>query len=66
MLQEVVVGASPEAIEALGSIDVITLGGQLEYQACDDAVCFEPVSVPLTWTLAVTPPDRQRANQPQQ
>ena len=63
MVQEVVVGASPEAIEALGSVDVITLGGQLDYQACDDAVCFEPVSVPLSWTLAVEPLDRQRANQ---
>ncbi len=65
LTQNVVVGASPEAIEALASVDVITLAGRLDYQACDDAVCFEPVSVPLSWSLTVAPPDRQRANQPQ-
>lgn len=26
--------------------------GRLEYQACDDKVCFAPVSVPLSWTVA--------------
>jgi hypothetical protein len=25
--------------------------GRLAYQACDDKVCFAPVSVPLSWTL---------------
>jgi DsbC/DsbD-like thiol-disulfide interchange protein len=25
--------------------------GRLEYQACDDKVCFAPVSVPLAWTV---------------
>ncbi len=64
LTQEAVVGASPEALEALADVDVITLTGQLDYQACDDAVCFEPVSVPVSWTLTVMPPDRQQANQP--
>jgi hypothetical protein len=29
----------------------ITVSGRLEYQACDDKVCFAPVSVPLSWTV---------------
>ena len=33
----------------------------LEYQACDDKVCFDPVTVPLTWTVTVGESDRQRA-----
>ena len=64
LVQDVVVAASSEAIEALADVDVISLAGQLDYQACDDAVCFEPVSIPVSWTLTVAPPDRQRAKQP--
>jgi len=61
LVQEIVVGGSPEATEQLSQIDVLTLTGQLNYQACDDKVCFNPVSVPLTWSLTVAPLDRQRA-----
>jgi DsbC/DsbD-like thiol-disulfide interchange protein len=35
----------PKAAEPL----VVT--GRLDYQACDDKVCFAPVSVPLEWTV---------------
>jgi hypothetical protein len=29
----------------------LAVKGRLEYQACDDQVCFAPVSVPLSWTV---------------
>jgi len=29
--------------------------GTLEYQACDDKLCYNPTSVPLSWTVALTP-----------
>jgi DsbC/DsbD-like thiol-disulfide interchange protein len=29
----------------------VKLTGKLDYQACDDKVCFAPASVPLTWIL---------------
>ena len=29
----------------------LKIAGQLEYQACDDKVCFAPVTVPLEWTI---------------
>ena len=28
----------------------LKVAGHLDYQACDDQVCFAPVSVPLAWT----------------
>ncbi len=62
LLQDVVVAASSEAERALRDVEAITLTGQLEYQACNDTVCFDPVSVPLSWTVAVAASDRQRAN----
>ena len=59
LLQELIVEASTQAIEALTGIDALTLTGRLDYQACDDRICYEPASVPLTWTLTVDPLDRQ-------
>ena len=29
----------------------VTIKGTLTYQACDDAVCYVPKKVPVTWTL---------------
>ena len=61
LVQEIVVEGDPESAARLAEIDALTLTGRLDYQACDDAVCFNPASVPLTWTLTVSPLDRQRA-----
>ena len=62
LLQEAVVSGEPEAAEALAKIDAVTLSGTLDYQACDDTLCFDPVSVPLSFTLDVETLDRQRTN----
>ena len=31
----------------------VTVTGVLNYQACDDAVCFNPVSAPVSWSVTV-------------
>ena len=62
LLQEVVVSGAAEVEEALAQLDALTLSGTLEYQACDDVLCYEPVSVPLSFTLDLDLLDRQRAN----
>jgi DsbC/DsbD-like thiol-disulfide interchange protein len=31
----------------------MTIRGMVDYQACDDKVCFIPASAPVTWTLTV-------------
>ena len=33
------------------SREALAVTGRLEYQACDDKVCFAPVTVPLAWTV---------------
>jgi peroxiredoxin len=63
LVQEIVVEGDPESTARLAEIDALTLTGRLDYQACDDKVCFNPESVPLTWTLAVQALDRTRALQ---
>jgi hypothetical protein len=33
--------------------DRVTVTGTVTYQACDDVVCFNPVSAPVSWTVTV-------------
>jgi hypothetical protein len=62
LLREAVVDASAEAEAALAELDALTLSGSLDYQACDDAICYPPASVPLTFTLELERLDYQRAS----
>ena len=60
LLQEVVPEVTAEAQAASEGKDTLILTGSLEYQACDDQICFNPVSVPLSWTVAITPLARRQ------
>ena len=51
ILQEVVVNSSGEARAGLAELDALTLTGTLNYQACDDEICYLPATVPLSFTL---------------
>ena len=62
LLQEVVVSGAAEVEDALAELDALTLTGTLDYQACNDELCFDPVSVPLSFTLDLDLLDRQRAD----
>ena len=61
LLQEVVVSGAPGTEEALAELDALTLSGTLDYQACNDELCFDPVSMPLSFTVELDGLDRQRA-----
>jgi hypothetical protein len=45
--REVRILATPEAKKALEGRSSVTLSGALEYQACDDKVCYQPARVPI-------------------
>lgn len=64
LVQDVMIEATPEAQAALRGRTSITLTGTLDYQACNDKLCFNPVSVPLSWTLSLRPLVRERPKQP--
>jgi len=59
--QDVTVLATPEAQKLLANRESITVTATLEYQACDDKVCFNPARIPLTFTIAVVGLDRRPA-----
>ena len=51
--------ATPEAQKQLGAMQSAVITGALEYQACDDKVCFNPARVPLSFELTLRPLDRR-------
>jgi hypothetical protein len=52
---EVVPEATAEARKAFAGKTELSIAGTLDYQACDDKICYNPVSLPLSWTVALTP-----------
>ena len=61
IVQDVAIDASLQAAEALKDRTSLTIAAVLEYQACDDKVCFVPQSVPLSWTVTLRALDRERS-----
>jgi hypothetical protein len=51
LTQEVTVLATPPARAALDNRTSLAVAGVLEYQACDDKICYRPASVPVTWSI---------------
>jgi peroxiredoxin len=53
LVQQLVLEGTPAAQAALKGKESLTLAGSLEYQACDDKTCFNPIALPLTWTIGL-------------
>jgi hypothetical protein len=60
LVQKIVLEGSVAAQGALRGKDSVTLTGSLDYQACDDKVCFNPTSVPMSWTIPLRALVRER------
>jgi DsbC/DsbD-like thiol-disulfide interchange protein len=45
--QPIAIGSRPETND-------LTIKGKVRYQACDDAICYVPQTVDVTWTVALT------------
>jgi hypothetical protein len=59
LVQDVTILATREAQKLLAGMPALTISGRLEYQACDDTICYQPQSVPVSWTLKVKGLDRK-------
>jgi peroxiredoxin len=51
LVQELVLEGDRQSQAAYRGQDTLTINATLEYQACDDRICYNPVSLPLSWTL---------------
>ena len=50
---EIVPEATAEARKSLAGTNEVVVNGTLDYQACDDRICFNPVSLPLSWRISL-------------
>lgn len=54
IVQDVTVALTPAMRERAKTAGAtLTITGTLKYQACDEAICYLPVSVPLSWRIAL-------------
>jgi len=51
IVQDVTV--TPVALEQARASGMITIKGTLKYQACDNSICYAPVTVPVAWTIGL-------------
>ena len=63
---EVVPEATAEARKALAGTNEVVIKGTLDYQACDDKICYNPASLPISWKVALREnvPGAPRADPP--
>ena len=61
IVQDVTIDPSPHGTTALKDATTVTIRATLNYQACNDTVCFSPQTVPLSWTVNLRQLDRERA-----
>jgi hypothetical protein len=61
LVNSMAVSPSPRARPALRGVDTVTIAGTLEYQACDDRLCFTPRSIPVSYTVQLRQLDTERA-----
>lgn len=60
LAQEIVLDGSPAGQEALKGKEDVTITGTLQYQACDDTTCYNPVSLPVSWKVRLRTLIRER------
>ena len=59
LVRDITFLASRDAQKLFATMSTVTLTGALEYQACDDRLCYNPARVPVSFTLGVRPLDRK-------
>jgi peroxiredoxin len=50
---EVVPEVTAESRKSFAGKGELVINGALEYQACDDKICYDPASLPLSWKVAL-------------
>ena len=53
IVQDVTIGTSRPVKRSGTRGSSLTVTGTLKYQACDNTICYAPVSVPVTWMLTL-------------
>jgi DsbC/DsbD-like thiol-disulfide interchange protein len=46
--------AADAVVSPSAKVGDLVINGRLNYQTCDDKICYLPVTIPVTWTVKVT------------
>jgi hypothetical protein len=65
LLRDVTILATPDVQRSLAARPTLTIAGALEYQACDDKVCYNPARLPFSLTVTTKALDRRPPGQPE-
>jgi hypothetical protein len=57
-MTDVTILATQEVQKLLADRESLSITGALEYQACDDTVCFNPVRLPVSFIVKLKRLDR--------
>ena len=57
LVREITLGPDADLAGALGADRTLAVAGSLQYQACDDRLCYFPKTIPIKWTFKVGQPD---------
>jgi DsbC/DsbD-like thiol-disulfide interchange protein len=55
LAQDVTLSLTPDMRARATRGEVLTISGELEYQACDDRVCYRPETIPVEWKVTLRP-----------
>jgi hypothetical protein len=55
LTQPLTVLVTPATRQRAAARDLLEIIGTLDYQACDDRICYRPLKIPLTWTVRLEP-----------
>ena len=55
MTHEITLALTPDLRRRATARETLTIEGGLAYQACDDAVCYRPDTIPLAWRVTLVP-----------
>ena len=55
LAQDITLSLTPEMRARATRGEVLTISGELEYQACDDKVCYRPETIPVEWKVTLSP-----------
>jgi len=53
LTREMIVLDTPDARQRLAGQKSLTVSGRLEYQACDDKVCYSPSKIPVSFVVTI-------------
>ena len=55
LTQPVTLPVTPTTRKRATARELLEIAATLDYQACDDTVCYRPMKIPLKWTLKLEP-----------